>query len=549
MRKIKIASGVILVFALLFSLCSCHGKYVPEVDDGGISGGGEEIPDTGSDLFEIPEALDMTKEYNITFWGKNENNKTQKETYKAAIAAFEALYPNIHITYKAYTDYSTIYRDVITNIPTKTTPNVCITYPDHIATYKTGEDVVISLDNLIADEKYGLGGSELRFDGVTRDEIIGKFLSEGVIDGEQYALPYMRSTEACYVNVTLLEALGYELPDILTWDFVFEVCEAAVEKNADGTFKVNGQNSMIPMIYKSTDNMMIQMLEQKGIDYSNDEGEILIFNEDTKDILFDLSKYAGMRAFSTFTISSYPGNSMNRGQCIFAIDSTAGATWMGSDAPNIDIPASELVDFEIAVRAIPQYNTEEPKMISQGPSICIFDKSDPGEVVASWLFAQYLLTDGVQIAYAQSEGYAPVTSSAQTNPEYLDYLSRAGEDNKLYYSVKIDATKLLLDNIDNTFVTPVFNGSADLRQTAGRMIDEVVSDSRIGTMISGAYIDDLYSRMIAMYHLPVSGTDLAEQAMSGGAIALIVTLAVIWVGIGGFVLFGVYKKRKNSHAS
>lgn len=549
MRKLKISLSVILVFALVFSLCSCHGKYVPAEDKDNAVGGADELPETKSDLFEIPEALDMTKEYNITFWGKNENNKTQKETYKAAIAAFEALYPNIHITYKAYTDYAMIYRDVITNIQTKTTPNVCITYPDHIATYKTGEDVVISLDNLMADEKYGLGGSELRFDGVTRDEIIGKFLSEGVIDGEQYALPYMRSTEACYVNVSLLEALGYQLPDILTWDFVFEVCEAAMEKNADGTFKANGQNSMIPMIYKSTDNMMIQMLAQKGLPYSTDEGEILIFNEDTGDILFELSKYAGMRAFSTFNISSYPGNFINRGQCIFAIDSTAGATWMGSDAPNIDIPSSELVDFEIAVRAIPQYNTEEPKMISQGPSICIFDKDDPGEVVASWLFAQYLLTDGVQMAYAQSEGYVPVTTCAQTNPEYLDYLSRGGEDNKLYYSVKIEATKLLLDNIDNTFVTPVFNGSADLRQTAGKLIDEVVSDSRTGMMISGAYIDDLYSRMITMYHLPVSGTDLSEQPMTGGAIALIVTLAVIWVGIGGFVLFGVYKKRKNSHAS
>ena len=65
-------------------------------------------------------------------------------------------------------------------------------------------------------------------------------------------------------------------------------------------------------------------------------------------------------------------------------------------------------------------------MISQGPSICIFNKSDPQEVLASWLFTQYLLTNDVQIAYSQTEGYVPVTSKAQASAEYQDYLSRAG---------------------------------------------------------------------------------------------------------------------------
>ena len=34
---------------------------------------------------------------------------------------------------------------MITNISTGTTPNVCITYPDHIATYLTGDNVVVPL--------------------------------------------------------------------------------------------------------------------------------------------------------------------------------------------------------------------------------------------------------------------------------------------------------------------------------------------------------------------------------------------------------------------
>ena len=106
---------------------------------------------------------------------------------------------------------------------------------------------------------------------------------------------------------------------------------------------------------------------------------------------------------------------------------------MGSDAPLVDIAEEALVDFEIEVMEIPQYDPENPQMISQGPSICIFNKEDPQEVLASWLFTQYLLSNEMQIAYAQTEGYVPVTTKAQNTEEYQDYLSRAGEDDDTYY--------------------------------------------------------------------------------------------------------------------
>ena len=140
--------------------------------------------------------------------------------YEQAIADFEALYPNITVNLRLYTDYGKIYNDVITNIATNTTPNVCITYPDHIATYLTGVNQVVPLEELFADEKYGLGGSEVRFRSPTEEEMIPQFLEECRFGGHYYAIPYMRSTEACYINKTYVEALGFTLPDLLTWDFI-----------------------------------------------------------------------------------------------------------------------------------------------------------------------------------------------------------------------------------------------------------------------------------------------------------------------------------------
>ena len=499
------------------------------------------------DAFEIPAEFDTSKEYTLTFWAKSDTNVKQTNIYKKAIADFEALYPNIHVELKIYTDYSRIYNDVITNIPTQTTPNICITYPDHIATYLTGDNTVVQLDELFTDEKYGLGGSELRFEGPTYDELIPKFLEECAIGEEHYAMPYMRSTEACYINKTFVEALGYTLPDVLTWDFIYEVSEAAMAQDEEGNFKLNGQKVLIPFIYKSTDNMMIQMLRQKDAGYSTAEGEILIFNDTTKELLEEVAVHAGTGAFSTFKISSYPANFLNKGQCIFAIDSTAGATWMGTHAPLSDIGEADLVEFETEVRAIPQFDTENPTMISQGPSVCIFNKSDPQEVLASWLFAQYLLTDEVQIAYSQTEGYVPVTSKAQENEAYLDYLSRAGEDNDLYYDIKLEATQLLLENTENTFVTPVFNGSASLRNAAGQLIENVTKSMRRKETVDDAYFESLYSSISSLYRL--DQRDMASEKAELGEMptmskALIGVLGGTWVLIGLYVAAEMVKKRK-----
>ena len=516
--------------ACALSLTGCHGSQ-------------------GLDAFAVPESFDETKNYEITFWAKNDTNKTQTRIYEKAIADFEKLYPNITVNMRLYTDYGKIYNDVITNIATNTTPNVCISYPDHIATYLSGTNVVVGLDELFADGNYGFGGSRLKYDGPDSNEMIMEFLDECIVSGAHYAIPYMRSTEAVYVNKTYVEKLGFELPETLTWDFMFEVAEAATAKDANGNYKVNGQKVMIPIIYKSTDNMMIQMLKQKGAGYSNENGEIEIFNDTTKEILYTVAEHAKSGAFSTFKISSYPANFLDAGQCIFAIDSTAGATWMGTYAPLSDISADKFVEFETAVRTVPQFDPSDPYMISQGPSLCIFNKEDPGEVLASWLFTQYLLTNDVQIAYSETEGYVPVTMKARNDPSYQDYLARSGEDNDVHYNVKIEATQLLLENTEHTFVTPVFNGSTSLRDAAGQLIENVTKSVNRKETIDEAYMEKLFDSVTALYRLDqgsAAGADSREDLGPLPATAkwMLGMLAVTWVCIGAYVLRMRAKQKK-----
>jgi multiple sugar transport system substrate-binding protein len=281
-----------------------------------------------------------------------------------------------------------------------------------------------------------------------------------------------------------------------------------------------------------------------------------MFNDTTTELLNTIAEHTKSGVFSTFKISSYPANFLNAGQCIFAIDSTAGAMWMGSDAPLLDIAEDKIVRFETVVMAIPQFDAANPQMISQGPSVCIFNKKNPQEVLASWLFAQYLLSDEVQIAYSETEGYVPVTSKAQNSDAYREYLSRSGENSALFYDIKIKASELLLNNIDNTFVTPVWSGSASLRDAAGQLIENTVKSVRRKEAVDPVYIEKLYSDVSALYRLdqissqrgPLSAGRTELGALPTTARLLLSSLIGAWIVIALSVVASAARNKNSQKA-
>ena len=147
----------------------------------------------------------------------------------------------------------------------------------------------------------------------------------------------------------------------------------------------------------------------------------------------------------------------------------------------------------------------------------------------------------------QTEGYVPVTQKALDDPIYTDYLSRAGEDNDLYYDIKLEATQLLLENTENTFVTPVFNGSASLRNAAGQLIENVTKSMRRHETVDDAYFEELYSSISSLYRL--DQRDMATEKADLGELplmskTLIGVLGGTWVLIGLYVASEKIKKRK-----
>ena len=98
---------------------------------------------------------------------------------------------------------------------------------------------------------------------------------------------------------------------------------------------------------------------------------------------------------------------------------------------------------------------------------------------------------------------------------------------------------------DCTFVTPVFNGSASLRNAAGQLIEDVNKSVRRRQTVNAEYLSSLYSDVSSLYRLDqiqVSASGLGP--LPGVSKALLIGLAVCWVGMGTYVLSEKLNKRR-----
>ena len=163
------------------------------------------------------------------------------------------------------------------------------------------------------------------------------------------------------------------------------------------------------------------------------------------------------------------------------IGSTGGATYQQPNQTNGKF------EFEVGITTIPQVNPDAPKVISQGPSLCIFKNSDPQEVLASWLFAKFLTTDETfQGSVSMNNGYAPVIKSVQDVPAYAAFLESASTANIQAYAVQV-----ALAQADAYYVSPAFNGSSAARDQVGLLMQKCLSaeGSNVDAIIQKAFED------------------------------------------------------------
>ena len=421
-------------------------------------GGGS--TNSGNDVeTEVYEALTFDKETPVTIKFYHTMGQNLKDVLDLYIPVFNEIYPNITISHEQVGGYDDVKDQIKTEITQGLQPNIAYCYPDHVAMYNVAK-ATETLDKFINNPTAEIALTEAQI-----ADFIPAYYEEGrqFGDGKMYTMPLSKSTEVLYYNKTFFEANNLQVPT--TWEQMEEVCRQI--KAIDET--------CVPLGYDSEANWFITMTEQLGTPYtSNEKGEdhyqfddprnhafIKEFREWYQDGLVTTQDLYGSYTSGLFVAQEGTKSYMS-------IGSSAGAT---HQRPAM-LESGEY-PFEVGIASIPQANAENKKVISQGPSLCIFKKDNQQEVIASWLFVKFLTTNvEFQAEFSMASGYVPVLKSVAQNEGYAGWLANAnGGSNVAALSIKV-----CLEQADYYYTSPAFNGSSTARDQVGLLLRKCISD-------------------------------------------------------------------------
>ena len=468
--KKRIVAALLLVAMVMSLMAACGGNATNDEPAG-------EVQATGN--FIVPEGGYDGSAVTITFY--NTMGANLKAVLDAYIVEFNKLYPNITVVSTNVGNYDDCRDQISTEITVGNQPNIAYCYPDHVALYNLAK-AVTTLDDLIASQEtvtHADGTTEVL--GLTEEQIadfIEGYYNEGKQfgDGLMYTMPLSKSTEVLYYNKTFFDANGLTVPT--TWEEMEAVCAAI--KAIDP--------ASIPLGYDSESNWFITMTEQYGSPYTSASGDHFLFdNEQNHAFVKMFNEWYKKGYVTTQTLyGAYTSGlftTLEGTKSYMSIGSSAGATYQ-RPAANAD----GSYPFEVGISTIPQVNAENPKVISQGPSVCIFQKENPQEVIASWLFVKFLTTNvAFQAEFAMASGYVPVLKSVGENPIYAEFIANA--DGGKYISAL--AAKVCLAQESAYYTSPAFNGSSEARDQVGALMSKclILTEGDIDALIAEAFAD------------------------------------------------------------
>ena len=412
--------------------------------------------------------------------------KKLKETFDTYLKQFEKMYPGIKVVHETpLNDYDAHFTRINTELKNGDGPSIAYCYPDHVAQYNRNNRV-LALDKYIDSTEMvpagKFGNTEAYPIGWTTEEkadFVESFYKEGYEsygDGStMYSLPYAKSSEALFYNKTFLDAHSDPTKDDYIevpthWWTTGPDDRSSVEYVCAKIKEID--SNCIPLGYDADDNFFITMCEQyqtleenKGKNlYTSATGTKYLFDNDVNKewmtklnklyqdgLLITKSTNSDKHTSNLFTARDDDDNARCTYMCI---GSTGGATYQISSKKK----------FEVGIAGIPQMNPDDPKVISQGPSICILKtktNKTEDQQLAAWLVAKYMTTNvRLQAMFSMDSGYVPSIKSAHNDPTYKkEFIDKANG----YEYVAALAAKQCLEQIDYSYTSPAFYGSSDAR--------------------------------------------------------------------------------------
>jgi multiple sugar transport system substrate-binding protein len=227
-----------------------------------------------------------------------------------------------------------------------------------------------------------------------------------------------------------------------------------------------------PLGYDAEDNWFITMCEQMKSGYTSATGEHYQFNNDANKAMikqlrekYQLGYFTTQELYGSYTSNLFVNQKPGEARCYMCIGSSGGASYQMSNNGTDDGTFA----FEVGVAPIPQYDQNNKKVISQGPSLCILKGKDTSaqEIMASWLFVKFLCTNvEFQAEFSMASGYMPVLKSVTENEVYAAWLAKGNG----YEYLVAKCVQVGIEGRDNYFISPAFNGSSTARVQVGELL-------------------------------------------------------------------------------
>ena len=446
--------------------------------------------------------------------------KPKIKAFVKAVKENDGVDVSVEMTYQG--SYDDIATKIANGYSVGNKPTIAVAYPDNVADYieiskSAGDNFVVNLEKYIDDPVVGFGKEAWLGDEYDETDFIEDFYAEGSrysIKGT-YSLPYMKSTEIMFYNLTLVrkimagvhkggagdfdgfdETIGSSDVKIkqfmsnLSWDRFMEL-NAFIKTNMS---KI-GNNLELPAFYDSDGNLLISKIFQNKIGYASitSSGVGHIDFEDDPDrtalrtLLGDLGDYYKAGLFTTKGIKGTYGSDYFTGEsCVFSIGSSGGSGY------NFPQGAS----FDLGVCRVPHSNNNA-LYVTQGPTLAMF--SDNGlsaerneqTMLYAWKFMKYITNGQInaELCVNGSEGYVPVRTSAYETQFYQEFLAEEDDEYAKCARVVLD-----INNNAKYLVSPAFKGSAELRDQCGSLLTAAIKankteiDGLIQTAIDNAYL-------------------------------------------------------------
>ena len=376
---------LILSLTFVFALSACLG------------GGGRGETEVNV-LDELPD-----EPIEITLWHAfGADNQALLQTM---FDEFEDKYPQVTITQLTQGGYDDLRSSTVNSIVAGTSPTIVMGYPDHFVEYLNGNGLV-PLDDYIAHEDHG----------VDLHDFVPGFLAENqqYLDSFTYSMPFAKSTEMVVYNKTVFDHHGIELSmsEPLTWNQIEEYAEVV---RGDGDMQCEFMFNA-----DSDANFFIVNSRQWEAGYTNNEGQILIDNPQTREMLI---YFRGLFDNDTVVFpieweESYGSVPFQMGNVCMSQGSTAGTR---HNIPSRD--EGKFGRFEMGIVPVVQKEGGNYSVMQQGPNVAVMSDSTDAERLAAWLLIKHMTSTENTSSFAMSTGYVPVRQSAFETPEYQQFLS------------------------------------------------------------------------------------------------------------------------------